>query len=193
MFRNSSEITLGKNRSIAGNNLPAVADVCLKGVSLGVMSKAYGLAGLRIGWIATKDKELMDNISSFKDYISICQSAPSEYLSKIALKNREKILKRNLAVISENLQILDAFFLKYSDILEWVRPDSASLGFVRIKTGETADSFCLDAVEKAGILLLPSTVFGYENSHFRIGFGRSDMKEALLRFDEFLEKKYNIK
>ncbi len=174
------------------DRLPAAADEYSKGVSLGVMSKAYGLAGLRIGWIAVKDKELMQGIECFKDYISICQSAPSEYLSEIALLNREKLLKRNLSIISENLSVLDEFFLKYSEILEWVRPVSSSVGFVRIKTGEEALLFCLDAIEKAGVLLIPSTVFGYSNTHFRIGFARKDMSDALLRFSDYLDKKYKL-
>lgn len=173
--------------------LPAVADLYSNGISLGVMSKAYGLAGLRVGWIAARDPELIDKIAGFKNYTTICSSAPSEYLAEIALENRDKLTERNLNIISENLRILDAFFAKYNDILEWVRPDAGSIGFVRIKSGEDADKFCLDAIEKAGVLLLPSTVYNYKNSHFRIGFGREDMKDALLRFEEYLKNRYNLK
>jgi len=72
-----------------------------------------------------------------------------------------------------------------------VWPKAGSIGFVRIKTGEDADKFCLDVIEKAGVLLLPSTVYGYNNSHFRIGFGRTDMKDALSKFEEYLDLKYS--
>ncbi|MDD3976971.1 MAG: aminotransferase class I/II-fold pyridoxal phosphate-dependent enzyme [Methanomicrobium sp.] len=174
------------------DRLTAAADCYSKGVSLGVMSKAYGLAGIRIGWIASKDSALMQKLSKLKDYISICQSAPSEYLAEIALLNREKLLAKNLKIISDNLELLDSFFEKYTDILEWVRPNCGPIGYVRIKSEEDAESFCLDAVEKAGILLLPSTVFSDDNTHFRIGFGRYDMKKSLLKFEEFLKDRYNL-
>ncbi|MBP2133750.1 aspartate/methionine/tyrosine aminotransferase [Methanomicrobium sp. W14] len=188
----SDEVYRGIEYSIS-DRLPAVADSYSKGVSLGVMSKAYGLAGLRVGWIASKDSELMEGIAGFKNYTSICQSAPSEFLSEIAVKNSEKLIERNLEIIRGNLKLLDGFFLKYRDILGWVRPKASSIGFVRIKTGENADSFCMDVMKKAGVLLLPSTVYGFSNTHFRIGFGRADMKDALVKFEEYLDEKYHIK
>ena len=66
--------------------LPQIADIYEKGLSLNVMSKAYGLPGLRIGWIASKDIELLDKMERMKHYLSICNSSPSELLSIIALK-----------------------------------------------------------------------------------------------------------
>ncbi len=69
------------------DRLPAFADVNDRAVSLGVMSKAYGLAGLRIGWIATHDERLFRELAAFKDYTTICNSAPSEFLATIALRH----------------------------------------------------------------------------------------------------------
>ena len=80
----------------AKDRLASMCDSYGNGVSLGVMSKSFGLAGLRIGWIATKNKMIKKNIQSYKDYTTICNSAPSEFLAKIALKNRKQILSRNL-------------------------------------------------------------------------------------------------
>jgi len=82
-------------------------------VSLGVMSKAYGLAGLRVGWIACQDKEILKKIELFKQYTSICNSAPSEILSIIALRNQEHILARNNNIIKANLALLDDFMEEY--------------------------------------------------------------------------------
>lgn len=170
------------------DRIPAVCDSYEKGVSLGVMSKAFGLAGLRIGWIATKDKELLKKIQSFKDYTTICSSAPSEFLSKLALKNKEKLIERNLGVIMNNLKLLDIFFKKYSNLFEWIKPKAGSIAFPRIKFNKGSEDFCTDLVKKKGVLLLPSTLYDYDDKHFRIGFGRKNMPEALKKLEEYIEE-----
>ncbi|WOF16736.1 aminotransferase class I/II-fold pyridoxal phosphate-dependent enzyme [Methanoplanus sp. FWC-SCC4] len=172
------------------DRLPGIVDIYGKGVSVGVMSKAYGLAGLRIGWLVLKDSDMTLRVASFKDYTTICSSAPSEFLSTVALRNRDRVIERNLSIIRENLALLDEFFEKHSGLFEWVRPKAGSIGFVRLKTGESAEKFCRDVVEKAGVLLLPSVVYQYGDSHFRIGFGRYDMKESLQKFEEYLSDKH---
>ena len=73
--------------------LPAFADLNDRAVSLGVMSKAYGLAGLRIGWIATRNHQLFQELAAFKDYTTICNSAPSEFLATVALRTASRLLK----------------------------------------------------------------------------------------------------
>jgi len=173
------------------NQLPAMADIYKKGTSLGVMSKSLGLAGLRIGWIATKDKNLLKKIASFKDFTTICNSAPSEFLSIIALKHKEKLIKRNLEIIEKNLKLLDKFFKKYNHLFEWVRPKAGSICFPKIKFNKSSADFCIDLVNKKGVLLLPSTVYDFGDKHFRIGFGRKNMPEALKKFEEYIEE--NIK
>ena len=80
------------------DRLPAFADVNERAVSLGVMSKTYGLAGLRIGWLATRDDGLFRELAAFKDYTTICNSAPSEFLATLALRNAEAIVERNLRI-----------------------------------------------------------------------------------------------
>jgi len=111
------------------NRLPAACDIYDKGVSLGVMSKSFGLPGLRIGWIATRDTELYKKLASFKDFTTVCCSAPSEFLSILALKRKDYILKRNLDIMKTNLGHLDVFFEKYSHLLEWVKPKAGPLVF----------------------------------------------------------------
>lgn len=170
------------------DRLPAVADLYEKGFSLGVMSKTFGLAGLRCGWIATRDEESLEKIAAFKDYTTICSSAPSEYLATAALKKSGEIIERNLWIIRRNLELLDSFFERHDDLFEWVRPVAGSIGFVRLKTGESAEKFCRKIVEESGVLLLPSSVYEFGDSHFRIGFGRKDMNESLVKFEEWLER-----
>ena len=92
------------------DRLPAGADLGPHGVSVGVMSKSFALAGLRIGWLATHDASLLDRAARFKDYTTICASAPAEILSLIALRARDRVLARSRAIVEGNLALLDAFF-----------------------------------------------------------------------------------
>jgi Aspartate/tyrosine/aromatic aminotransferase len=112
--------------------LPQIADIYEKGLSLNVMSKAYGLPGLRIGWIASKDIELLDKMERMKHYLSICNSSPSEVLSVIALKSRERILERNRKIISDNLNLLSPFFEKNKDLFDWKIPDGGCISYPKI-------------------------------------------------------------
>lgn len=168
------------------DRLPAMSDIYNKGVSLGAMSKTFGLAGLRIGWIATKDKTLLNKIASFKDFTTICNSAPSEFFSILALRNKEKLIKRNLSIIKKNLILLDKFFTKYSNLFKWVKPKAGSIAFPRIKFNKNVEKFCLDLLNKKDVLLLPSNLYDFDNRHFRIGFGRNNMPEALKNFEEYI-------
>ncbi len=127
-------------------------------------------------------------MAEFKDYTTICSSAPSEILSIIALRAKEKIIGSHLIRIKRNLNLLDDFFNEYSDMIEWARPKAGTIGFPKLKTGADSEEFCLKAVREANIMLLPSTVYDYGNKHFRLGFGRESMPEALKKFREYLKR-----
>ena len=165
---------------------PNVAEIYPKSISLGVMSKAYGLAGLRVGWIASQDKEILKKIEHFKHYTTICNSAPAEILSLIALKNKDKILARNNEIVVKNLTLLDEFMDKYQDLFEWVRPQGGCIGYVKYKSDEPISSMADRLVKAKGVLLMPANIYDHDSNHFRIGFGRKNMEESLLLFKEFL-------
>lgn len=168
--------------------LPAVADLYQKGISLGVMSKPLGLPGLRIGWIATQSSEVMEKIEIFKDYTTICNSAPSEFLATLALESHETILERNLGIIKSNLDLLREFFDRNSDLFSWVEPKAGNIGFVKCLFTDDVEQFCFDLVKEKGVLLLPSTKYGFGKSHFRIGFGRADFPQGLQKLEEFVRE-----
>ncbi len=157
-----------------------------KALSLGVMSKAYGLAGLRIGWIACQDAEVLSKIEKMKHYTSICNSAPAEVLSLIALKNSDQILARNNAITASNLALLDAFFDDHKDLFSWVRPQGGCVGFVKYNSAESVDDFCDRLVKQRGVLLMPASIYDVSTNHFRVGFGRKSMPEVLAEFKLFL-------
>ena len=166
------------------DRLPAAADATARGVSLGVMSKSFAMAGLRIGWLATHDRDLLLRCASFKDYTTICASAPSEILAIIGLRARDIVLARSRGIVTANLERLDGFFEAWTDRFSWVRPRAGSVGFPRLTVpGVDIDDWAARLVEAEGVLLLPGSRFGFGGNHFRLGFGRTDLPEALERLE----------
>jgi aspartate/methionine/tyrosine aminotransferase len=170
------------------DRLPGAADALGTGVSIGVMSKSFGLAGLRIGWIATRDRELLTRLAAFKDYTTICNSAPSEALALIALRARDRVLSRNRAIVEANLALLDGFFGRWGGVFEWVRPRGGSIGFPRLVVDRPIDAFAEELVRETGVLVLPGTLFADTGNHFRIGYGRTNMPIALERMESYAER-----
>jgi aspartate/methionine/tyrosine aminotransferase len=167
------------------DRLPAGADAAVRGISLGVMSKSFAMAGLRIGWLAARDRELLGRCAAFKDYTTICSSAPSEVLALIGLRSRDIVLGRSRDIVGANLERLDVFFDEWADRFTWVRPRAGSVGFPRLTVpGVGIDEWAAGLVEAAGVLLLPGSQFGYGGNHFRLGFGRTDLPVALERLEE---------
>jgi aspartate/methionine/tyrosine aminotransferase len=165
--------------------LPAACDLDDHAVSLGVTSKTYGLAGLRIGWIASKNKKIYETMASLKDYTTICNSAPSEFLAEIAMRNRTKLAERNLGIIKDNLTVIDDFFTRHADLFTWVRPQAGSMAFPRYLRGNV-EKFCDELVKKAGVLLLPGSIYDDSRNHFRLGLGRKNLPQAVERLEGFL-------
>jgi len=168
------------------DQLPSASDIYENAISLFGMSKSFALPGLRIGWLSSKNKEMMQKISEFKDYTTICNNAPGEILSIIALRNKTKIVERNLKIISKNLSILDTFFNKYNHLFEWHRPVASSISLVKLKGETPINKFCSKLVEQQKVMLLPATVYRFEGNYFRIGFARKNLKEGLNKLEKFI-------
>jgi len=174
-------------------HLPFIADAYERGLSLNVMSKAYGLPGLRVGWIACKDEKIISKMERLKHYLSICNSAPGERLTKIALTHRKQLLARTCAIVDENLPKWDAFFSQHEDLFDWQRPDGSCMAFPRYKGSDGVEIFTRDLVEKSGVLLLPGSIYQSElgatpDNHFRLGFGRRNLDEGLVALEQHLIK-----
>ena len=177
-------------------HLPFVTDIYERGLSLNVMSKSYGLPGLRIGWIASADRDVLSRMERMKHYLSICSSGPSERLTKIALLHRDELLARNCAIIDENLPKWDAFFARYPDLFDWRRPDGSCMAFPKYKGPEGVEAFTRSLVEDSGVLLLPSTIYRSElcatpTDRFRLGFGRKGLDEGLAALDAHIAQRVN--
>jgi aspartate/methionine/tyrosine aminotransferase len=159
------------------SRLPAACDLYERACSLGSISKSYGLPGLRTGWIATRDGALRDAVVALKDYTTICASAPSEFLTALALRNRQVLLDRNLAIVRRNLAVLDGFFERQAEAFAWIRPTASPIGFPRVTGIPDLTRYCAQ-LAGTGVLLLPGEVYD-EPGHVRIGFGRANMPDAL--------------
>ena len=164
--------------------LPAAASCSERALSLGVMSKSFGMAGVRVGWIATCDRGLLRRIAAVKDYTSLCNAGPSEILSLIGLRARDRLLARTSEIVTANLALLDAFFQRNRDRFAWARPRAGTTCFPEYLGGEV-DAFAAALVGQAGVLILPASQFGYGGNHFRLGYGRRDMAAGLAKLEAF--------
>jgi aspartate/methionine/tyrosine aminotransferase len=167
--------------------LPSAVETYEKAVTLCGLSKTFSLPGLRLGWLATRDRGLAARLAAAKDYTTICGSAPSEVLGLIGLRRREQIVARNRALIAANLQLLSDFVAERPELLRLAPPRAGSICFARLLATEGARAFCRRLVDEAGALLVPSSAFAYGDAHVRFGLGRAAFAEGLAALAEWLE------
>jgi aspartate/methionine/tyrosine aminotransferase len=165
--------------------LPGAAELSPRALSLGVMSKTFALPGLRIGWLACRDRELLEAIAKVRDYTTICASAPSEVLALMALRRRDDVVARSRAIVGANLALLDDFFARSQGSFEWIRPHGTAIGFPQLVADVAIDDFARELVDEEGVLILPGSIYQHPGNRFRIGFGRRNLPEALARLERF--------
>ena len=176
--------------------LPAAVDRYERALSLSGMSKVYGLAGLRLGWVATHDRRLLEGMMALKDYTTICPPAPSELLALMALRAAEPIIEAHRERVAANVATAAGFFSRNTDVIRWIPPQAGTVCFPRLLEGGAsqgpgsgahgAAAFCERVLRDTGVLLLPSTVYGYGDSHFRLGLGRADFAAGLEALERYL-------
>lgn len=171
--------------------LPQAADLNERAVSINVMSKSYGLPGLRIGWVVCRDHAVLEALERHKHYTSICSAGPSEFLAAVALGAADRIQAHNRGVITANLPHFDAFFARHGDLFDWTHPDAGCVAFPRYLGPDGVETFCRQLVEEAGVLLLPASVYFSDlakvpDGRFRVGVGRSSPGPALEAFEDYL-------
>lgn len=167
------------------DQIPAACDLYENAVSLWGMSKTFGLAGLRIGWLASQNADLLLKVESFKDYLTICNSAPSELLAIMALRNYEKFLGPNIEKIKNNMMAFQIFQARNPDLLNFYYPKGGSTAFINLKISVSTLEYAKKLVEKTGIMLLPSEAFEYSTGHVRIGFGRQNFSDILFEWEKY--------
>jgi len=169
------------------NRLPSAAQVYSRAVALSGLSKSFALPGLRIGWLVTQNQKWVDSFIQFKDFTTICNSAPSEILAIIALENKEVIVQRNLAIVEGNLFSARDFFQKYNRWFGWLEPKAGSICFPRWLGKQPIEEFCDELVNKHGIMIVPGNMFDTRGPHFRIGLGRKNFTQGLDLFGTVMD------
>ncbi|MFN2340120.1 MAG: aminotransferase [Halanaerobium sp.] len=167
--------------------IPSIADLYEKGISVGSMSKVFSLAGLRMGWIAGPE-EVIELCQLHRDYTTISNSMISDYLSVIALENKDQIIERNLAKVKKQLQILDDW-VQSQDLIEYVKPNGGTTAFLKYKLELDSETFAKKLFKEKGVLVVPGIAFG-RDKFMRIGFAgnEEEFKKGLALLKEFLSE-----
>lgn len=171
-----------------GSYMPSIVDLYEKGVSVGSMSKIFSMAGVRLGWIATRDKELMEMIKERRDYDTISCGAIDDKLSALALKNKEKIYARNEEILLKNRQILDDWVNSTPEVY-YQKPVAGTTALVYYKNDMPSYDLCVKLLESKGVLFTPGECFEMEGA-VRIGYAFDSklLKQGLELFGEFLKE-----
>ncbi len=170
-----------------GMDVPSVADLYDKGISTGSMSKAFSLAGIRVGWIAGC-KDFVDKCMIRRDYTTISCGMIDDVLASIGLEYKEKILERNIAIVSNNAAILDSW-VKSESRISYVKPQGGTTAFIHYDYDISSRKFCRRLVELNGTLLVPGECFDMEY-YLRIGyaFDPDVLSRGLEGISEFLRQ-----
>lgn len=165
---------------------PSIADMYEKGISVSSMSKVWSLAGLRLGWIATKNQEALEQCLLHRDHNTISCGMIDEELAAIALANKDKLLERSQKIIRENLKVLDEWVAKEPHI-SYVKPQAGTVTLLYYDFDRSSRELCLDLINNHGLLFTPGDCFEFENC-VRIGYGCSteELIAGLNKFSEYL-------
>lgn len=165
--------------------VPSIVDLSSKAIATGSFSKAFSLTGLRLGWIAASE-EIIEECKLRKDYTAISNGLIDEALAALAVKNVDKIYKRNLQIIRTNYKILYQW-IENEPLISWVPPKAGSIAFPRYNLKMPSETLCIRLIKEKGTLLVPGSCFGMEG-YLRISYGckTETLKEGLLRFKDFL-------
>lgn len=167
--------------------LPPISDLYDKGISLWGTSKTIGLAGLRLGWLVSQDQTVIDQVEAFKDYLSICNSRPSEVLTMIALNRIDAFIEPNIAKIKRNIEHFTTFAKAHPIISSFVPPKAGSTAYVGLDINTTAKEFSDQLVAETGIMTVPSEMFEDDRKYIRVGFGRKNFPMVLEELSQYLE------
>lgn len=170
-----------------GNGFTAsIADLYEKGISTGSMSKAYSLAGLRLGWIVSNLPSLLEAVITHRDYNTISVGMLDDYFAALALESVDKLLARNHSITRSNRQILDAW-VQNEPSISYVKPKSGTTALLKYAFDMPSWDFCVQLLEQTGVMLCPGSVLEMEG-FVRIGYANNPqvLKQGLSKMSEFL-------
>lgn len=171
-----------------GSYMYSVADLYDKGISVGSMSKSWSMAGVRMGWIVTRDMDLLRRCHERRDYDTISCGVIDDKLAALALANQDKIIERNRAILLKNRQILDDWVNATPEVY-YERPVAGTTALVYYKKEMPSRELCDRLIRETGVLFTPGECFEMEST-VRIGyaFDSEVLQEGLDLFAAFLRK-----
>ncbi|MBO5557033.1 MAG: aminotransferase [Oscillospiraceae bacterium] len=167
----------------------SIVDLYEKGISIGSMSKVFSLAGLRLGWIATHDRELLRSCFSHRDYNLISCGMFDEAAAELALKHADKLLARSRGIVWENLAILDAW-VQSEPLVHYVKPRAGTTALVYYDLPEDSYRFCEGMFRETGAFVTPGDCFEQPHS-MRIGYAcdNEDLRQGLAAVSRYLHSR----
>lgn len=151
-----------------GEPLPLAATLSNKAISVSSMSKAFGVPGIRMGWVAAQE-EIIDSVRAVREQITICNSSISERIALAILSKKEEMKNKIKLRINNNLLIMDAWIKARND-LEWIYPSGGVVGFPRLIEDVDSEDLCRLLMEKYRTFVVPGFCFKMPR-HIRLGFG----------------------
>ena len=171
-----------------GSYMPSIVDLYEKGIGVGSMSKVFSLAGLRLGWIVSRDKEMIELCRERRDYDTISCSVIVDIFASLALENKDAILNRNREIVIKNRDILDQW-VKSESRVSYVKPQAGNTALIYYDADMPSMEFCIKLLEDTGVLFTPGECFDLDYC-FRVGyaFDAITLAEGLNKTSAFLSK-----
>ncbi|MEM3870779.1 MAG: aminotransferase class I/II-fold pyridoxal phosphate-dependent enzyme [Candidatus Korarchaeum sp.] len=169
------------------HSAPSAADLSERVIVTRSFSKPLSLTGLRLGWIATRDHRVIEELKLRRDYMAISNSVLVERIAAAAMERVERIYERSLRILRTNLRVLREL-IEGRDYLDWVPPRAGSVAFPRYDLSVGSEELAVRLLREKGVFLVPGSCFGIEK-HLRIGFGARPevFEEGVRRLGEFLD------
>lgn len=163
----------------------SMADIYERGISTGGMSKAFSLAGLRLGWVVAPE-DVLKAVSIHRDYDTISVGRIDDHFAAMALEAREAVLGRARSIARENARIVDEW-VAGEPLIDWVRPASGTVALLRYGMEMDSREFCVTLLEETGVMFTPGAALGMEG-YVRIGYAQPKdvLREGLGKVSEFL-------
>ena len=164
----------------------SIADIYEKGISTAGMSKAYSLAGLRLGWV-TAPNSVIEDVMIHRDYDTISVGMIDDYLATIALESVDRLLERSHEITRGNLSYL-ASWVDGEKKLSWVKPNSGTTALIKIELPIKSYDFCVKLLQNTGVMFTPGAAMGMEG-FIRVGYANNPevLKIGLSRVSEYLK------
>lgn len=165
------------------------ADLYENAVALGSVSKTFAAPGLRLGWIATKNKKLMHKLLAYRHFTSTCSNLPCQWIANELLNKMDVIIQRNNDIVHKNAALLEQFVQAHSELFAYVPPKGATMAYVKLLGSQGAMDFCMEILEHTGVLMVPSSVLESSDEYLRIGLCRESFPECIKLVSEYLSAK----